>query len=306
MDEIINRIKNGLKAVLVCAVIPLLLSACWEDLEEISDKMAGGGEYSEAYINLKTVIQNSQTKHDGATEGTSVGNYRSGSKGTFQAEIDNASAVLNNPASTDTDYDTARLTLNTANTTFDSKLVKNRDIFIFIDRTGSISTRINNIKFAIIDIIQTTDLRNTDARYSIISYDTVIRIETSDFVNSATAQAIINSLASPEGFGDIGITESIQHATENFSWTAGSDRFAVFITDSGYLESPSFAVAQNLLISNNIISVAVIDTGQPTNTDALALFDGPPLNAYNAAPNLVSNDIINIIIPVLESNIAYW
>jgi len=50
MTEIINRIKKGLKAALVCAVIPLLLSACWEDLEEISDKV--GGETQELYIGM--------------------------------------------------------------------------------------------------------------------------------------------------------------------------------------------------------------------------------------------------------------
>jgi len=38
MYGIIDRIKNGLKVVLICAAIPLVLSACWEDLEEISGK----------------------------------------------------------------------------------------------------------------------------------------------------------------------------------------------------------------------------------------------------------------------------
>lgn len=41
MTEMINRIEKGLKALLICAVIPIMLSACWEDLEEISDKMGG-------------------------------------------------------------------------------------------------------------------------------------------------------------------------------------------------------------------------------------------------------------------------
>jgi hypothetical protein len=71
------------------------------------------------------------------------------------------------------------------------------------------------------------------------------------------------------------------------------------------MESPTFADAQNLLTSNNITSVAVIDTNY-LPIDALALFDGPPLNAYNAAPDLLVDDIKDIIIPVLESNIAYW
>lgn len=42
MTEIINKVKNGLRAVLICVVIPLIISACWEDLEEISEKVGGG------------------------------------------------------------------------------------------------------------------------------------------------------------------------------------------------------------------------------------------------------------------------
>ncbi|PKL17031.1 MAG: hypothetical protein CVV49_13050 [Spirochaetae bacterium HGW-Spirochaetae-5] len=38
----IDGIKKGLKAALVCAVIPIMLSACWEGLEEISEKIGGG------------------------------------------------------------------------------------------------------------------------------------------------------------------------------------------------------------------------------------------------------------------------
>ena len=43
MTEIIDGIKKGLKAALVCAVIPIMLSACWEDLDEISGKIGSGG-----------------------------------------------------------------------------------------------------------------------------------------------------------------------------------------------------------------------------------------------------------------------
>jgi len=39
MNRIINKIKHGLKAAFVCAVIPIMLSGCWEGLEDISEKV---------------------------------------------------------------------------------------------------------------------------------------------------------------------------------------------------------------------------------------------------------------------------
>jgi hypothetical protein len=50
MNGIINRIKKGFKAFLICTVIPIMLSACWEDLEEISVKAGEGGPVSEITI----------------------------------------------------------------------------------------------------------------------------------------------------------------------------------------------------------------------------------------------------------------
>jgi hypothetical protein len=50
ISRINNRIKNGLKAAFVCAVIPIMLSACWEDLEEISGKMGERGPAAEITI----------------------------------------------------------------------------------------------------------------------------------------------------------------------------------------------------------------------------------------------------------------
>jgi hypothetical protein len=61
MNGNINRIKNGLKAALVCAVIPIMLSACWEDLEDISGKVGGGTKLIIKRVspgdNIKEVIE---------------------------------------------------------------------------------------------------------------------------------------------------------------------------------------------------------------------------------------------------------
>lgn len=56
MYGIINRIKNGFKAVLVCAVIPLVMSACWDDLEEISGKTQSGIAPSAAKVTYNVGI----------------------------------------------------------------------------------------------------------------------------------------------------------------------------------------------------------------------------------------------------------
>jgi hypothetical protein len=67
---------------------------------------------------LSTEITTAQTLHDGATEGTEVGNYATGSMATLQAAIDAATTVLNGGSTTLADYTDATTTLTAAVTAF--------------------------------------------------------------------------------------------------------------------------------------------------------------------------------------------
>lgn len=63
---------------------------------------------------LNSAISIAQSKHDGAEEGTGIGQYPSGSKAALQASIDNAKAVADNTTSTQTQVDQAVIDLDNA------------------------------------------------------------------------------------------------------------------------------------------------------------------------------------------------
>ncbi|WP_312109647.1 invasin domain 3-containing protein [Brevibacillus reuszeri] len=69
---------------------------------------------------LTTAINAAQAKHAGATEGAANGNYAVGSKATFQAAIDAANVVKNDPASTQAQVDAAVTALAAADTAFEA------------------------------------------------------------------------------------------------------------------------------------------------------------------------------------------
>lgn len=72
---------------------------------------------------LKAAIDSAQTEHDNATEGTAAGNYNTGSKATFQAAIDAATAVYNDTAATVATVKQAETDLASAEKTFKASVV---------------------------------------------------------------------------------------------------------------------------------------------------------------------------------------
>ncbi|WP_079908841.1 PA14 domain-containing protein [Paenibacillus sp. 32352] len=67
---------------------------------------------------LSSLIATAQSKHDAATEGTAIGQYKPGSKAALQAAIDLAQAVYNNAAATKAQVEQAVNDLNAALQTF--------------------------------------------------------------------------------------------------------------------------------------------------------------------------------------------
>ncbi|HBF0262623.1 TPA: FIVAR domain-containing protein, partial [Clostridioides difficile] len=79
----------------------------------------------------KTALQDAVTTatalHNGATEGTSEGNYAVGSKATYKTAIDEAQAILDKTGATQKEIDDALSALNTATDTFKAgKVVLNK------------------------------------------------------------------------------------------------------------------------------------------------------------------------------------
>jgi hypothetical protein len=75
------------------------------------------------YTTLDATIVSSQALHDGAVEGTEIGQYLAGSKAELQTAIDNAKTVRNTNCVTQAELDAANTNLNAAVTVFNSKKV---------------------------------------------------------------------------------------------------------------------------------------------------------------------------------------
>ena len=88
---------------------------------------------------INDVISNAQTLHDGAVEGTEIGQYAVGSKAILQSAIDAAQAVVDNQDATQALIDSAKTNLDTAVAAFEAGLVfgPDRDITVL---TATIAT----------------------------------------------------------------------------------------------------------------------------------------------------------------------
>jgi hypothetical protein len=75
------------------------------------------------YTTLDATITSAQTLHDGAVEGTEIGQYQAGSKAELQTAIDNATTVRNTNCVTQAELDAAKTNLDAAVTVFNSKEV---------------------------------------------------------------------------------------------------------------------------------------------------------------------------------------
>lgn len=93
--------------------------------QAVIDLATAEANFDAAEVNVDTTaldaaVSAAQAKHDAADEGSNPGEYAAGSKATFQAAIDAAEAVLNDPASSQADVDQAETDLATAEATFDA------------------------------------------------------------------------------------------------------------------------------------------------------------------------------------------
>jgi hypothetical protein len=75
------------------------------------------------YTTLDATIVQAQATHDGAVEGTELGQFQAGSKATLQTAIDNAQTVRNTNCVTQTELDAAKTNLDAAVTVFKSQEV---------------------------------------------------------------------------------------------------------------------------------------------------------------------------------------
>ncbi len=88
---------------------------------------------------LVSAISDAQLLHDGASEGTAVGDYKPGAKADFQLAIDDAQAVVNNASSTQADVDQAILDLDAAETEFNKQKV--------VDETLIFNAELDNLTY---------------------------------------------------------------------------------------------------------------------------------------------------------------
>ena len=108
---------NFLVLFTVIAALSVYVSGCSEDedtVEPAGNKTA-----------LNALITESETLHDAAVEGTSVGFYEVGSKAVFQTSIDAAKAVANTSGAIQSVLDAAEANLDAAKTVFEGKEIQN-------------------------------------------------------------------------------------------------------------------------------------------------------------------------------------
>ena len=99
------------------AALSVYVSGCSEDEETVEP---AGNKTA-----LDALITESETLHDAAIEGTSVGFYEVGSKAVFQVSIDAAKAVSNTSGATQSVLDAAKANLDAAKTIFEGKEIQN-------------------------------------------------------------------------------------------------------------------------------------------------------------------------------------
>jgi hypothetical protein len=102
-------------AVLIPLTFGLILGGCKKDEEEDCPQVD--------YTQIDAKIQEAQTLHDGATEGTNPGEYEAGSKATLQTAIDNATQVRNKNCVTQQELDNATQALTQAIADFEDKKI---------------------------------------------------------------------------------------------------------------------------------------------------------------------------------------
>ncbi|MCD4725751.1 MAG: hypothetical protein K8R63_13015 [Bacteroidales bacterium] len=102
-------------------IVPLLAGMILTDCKKSDDDPPPPAAVDFAV--LDTLIVEAQVLHDGATEGTAIGDYEAGSKAELQTAIDLATAVRNTAGVTQAQVDAAVISLQAAIDTFESKKI---------------------------------------------------------------------------------------------------------------------------------------------------------------------------------------
>jgi hypothetical protein len=109
------RFKIITVAALICLSLVVFISSCSKD-----DNSAPPATNK---TNLQKAIDSANWYINNTTEGTKPGQYTAGSKAPLSAAITSATAVLNDPASTQAQLDNAAANLNAATATYKSNLI---------------------------------------------------------------------------------------------------------------------------------------------------------------------------------------
>ena len=102
--------------LIVPLLAALILTNCKKDDDDDTPVAAN-------LTNIDAKITAAQTLHDGATEGTAIGNYEVGSKAVLQTAIDAATTIRNTGGVTQTQVDAATVNLQQAMDDFDAKKI---------------------------------------------------------------------------------------------------------------------------------------------------------------------------------------
>lgn len=106
---------------------------------------------------LTTEISSANTALSAAVEGTQVGQYKTGSKATYQAAIAVAQAVIDNAASTQAQVDAALITLQDAGKAFAKALISNETLIFNAELTQENMTQMSTFWFSFNDATASSD-----------------------------------------------------------------------------------------------------------------------------------------------------
>ncbi len=328
---ITKKRNKSIILILFCLSLSFIFfPGCWEELDDALKQIPTPASSEELISSptsqkelLLSEIQSAQTVHDNSVESNTVGSYAAGSKAALQTEIDNANTVYNDPASTDSDYDTARSVLESALSDFDSLRIGDLDVVFVFDTTGSMGALLPIAKGYVSSTISDIQAKNIDTKFGLVKFnefDSVFyaagyslpngyEIVNNLTTNSTSVIANANALnAGAGGDPDEAHVAAMDGTANGISWTNGSDRIVILFTASNEHQNPSteggypgpdLPTAMNSIAAVNIKPVGIFYYGGAVDENELMNFF-LPLGGIVLQYSLYNADTI------MNNYISWW